>query len=276
MILNLFKRYKHNKKQPEELKKLKSSIDKNTKTKLIDKLIELETIDKIILKLHTIYKKILDKLFIKYDLKNETKQGKLFTILIGILIFLLLITLTILFVIMLNSLLGINLIYSIIKYSIFLIKCSYKILKNKGKIIKKYLANLFPNSKMLKNKEKNDINDLPIFYNYILKEIQTLILELENLDSDILIIKDLAIQLKDIVNMMNLEKEENVCDNLSLEYKLELLKRINNVKSKIEEIEQKKELEEKFDNIKLETLEEIDMMVRDKVDNKVYILKKKS
>ena len=85
------------------------------KKKLFDKLQESDKIDKLILKVNNIYHNISDKLLIKYDLKNELKQGKLFTILIAILAFIFLIIITAFFVIMLNSLLGLNFIFSIIR-----------------------------------------------------------------------------------------------------------------------------------------------------------------
>ena len=71
MNFSLFKKYQNNK------------VDKEKK-KFLDKLLESESLDKLIIKIQDIYHKIFEKLFIKYDLKNELKQGKIFTILIAI------------------------------------------------------------------------------------------------------------------------------------------------------------------------------------------------
>ena len=133
------------------------------KKKLFDKLQESDKIDKLILKVNNIYHNISDKLLIKYDLKNELKQGKLFTILIAILAFIFLIIITAFFVIMLNSLLGLNFIFSIIKYTLFVLKWSYTILKNKGNVINKYLVLLIPNNNKAKTKQKIPSKSIFIF-----------------------------------------------------------------------------------------------------------------
>ena len=175
------------------------------KKKLFDKLQESDKIDKLILKVNNIYHYISDKLLIKYDLKNELKQGKLFTILIAILAFIFLIIITAFFVIMLHSLLGLNFIFSIIKYTLFVLKWSYTILKNKGNVIKKYLANLFPNSKLLNvSKEEVILND---YKNIILEEIDELIEKVSNMDIDLTTKKEILIKIKEKVNGLKIEEE---------------------------------------------------------------------
>ena len=174
------------------------------KKKLFDKLQESDKIDKIIIKVNKIYHDISDKLLIKYDLKNELKQGKLFTILIAILAFIFLIIITVFFVIMLNSLLGLNFIFSILKYTLFVLKWSYTILKNKGNVIKKYLANLFPNSKLLNNIKEDEL--LIDYENLILEEIDDLIEKVSNLDIGLKTKKEILIKIKEKVNSLKLEE----------------------------------------------------------------------
>ena len=174
------------------------------KKKLFDKLQESDKIDKLILKVNNIYHNISDKLLIKYDLKNELKQGKLFTILIAILAFIFLIIITAFFVIMLNSLLGLNFIFSIIKYTLFVLKWSYTILKNKGNVIKKYLANLFPNSKLLNTTKEDKL--LIDYENLILEEVDELIEKVSNMNIDLKTKKEILIKIKEKVNSLKLEE----------------------------------------------------------------------
>ena len=94
-MFDFFNNYQKRKKESNELKELRASIDVNEKNKMIDKLLESDRIDKIILKFQGIYHKISERLFIKFDLKNELKQGKIFTILITLLIFIYLIIITV-------------------------------------------------------------------------------------------------------------------------------------------------------------------------------------
>ncbi|MBQ8472877.1 MAG: hypothetical protein IJ501_05185 [Bacilli bacterium] len=174
------------------------------KKKLFDKLQESDKIDKLILKVNNIYHNISDKLLIKYDLKNELKQGKLFTILIAILAFIFLIIITAFFVIMLNSLLGLNFIFSIIKYTLFILKWSYTILKNKGNVIKKYLANLFPNSKLLNTTKEDEL--LIDYQNLILEEVDDLIEKVSNMNIDLKTKKEILIKIKEKINSLKLEE----------------------------------------------------------------------
>jgi len=257
------------KNEPNELKELKESINKNKKNKLS----RTDEFDKIFLKLQSLYTKISEKLFVKYDLKNELKQGKIFTIIIAILIFIYLIIITVFFLVMLNSLLGLNFIFSILKYSIFFLKWGYKILKNKGNVILKYLTNLFPNSKVLNNKKEIKLDNLPVFESNILEEVKGLIIKLESLNIDISFQKELVIKLKDIVNNLNLHNETFSNEIKSLSYKNEIIKQLIDVKNAVLDIELKQEMENRFMEVKMDVIEELDKVIEDKVYTKVKSLK---
>ena len=111
--------------------------------KFIDKILESKRIETLIKKIHQQYEELQNKIIQKYHLKDELKQGKIFMI---ILIILCCVPLSIIGYLFISSLLGINLIFSIFKNSILLvrsiyiyIKWLYTIIKNKGKVIKKYV-----------------------------------------------------------------------------------------------------------------------------------------
>lgn len=262
-------KFKKLKDEPAELKLLKQSINNNDNNRLIDKILKSEEIDKIIIKLQNIYNKVSEKLFVKYDLKNELKQGKLFTIIIALLIFIYLIVITIFFTIMLNSLLGLNFIFSVLRYSIFFIKWGYTILKNKGFVIKKYLANLFPDSKLLNEKKEINIDGLPVFESEVLKEINNLTLKLDNLDIDNFKLKELAIRLKNILNMLNLNDNEYLQEFKSLEYKSVVIKQLMDIKNEIKEIEIQEVKEKRFLEVKMEIEDEINSRLNEKVYKKI-------
>lgn len=210
MNLNLFKKYQN--KQETKIK-----------NKLIDKLLESKEIDKLIEKIQNLYQRISEQLFIKYDLKNELKQGKIFTILIAILIFLFLIVLTVFFIIMLNSLLGLNLIFSMLKYSIFIIKWVYTIIKNKGKVIQKYLGNLFPNSKILKE-ESIQITNLLVTEKNIIKEIEELIRRIENIDDNYSNSKkEFIFEIQGVTGFLKVQNKDLKKELDSLEYKMKII-----------------------------------------------------
>lgn len=274
MKRSFFKKYKDLKDESTELKELKKELEPYIKKTLIDKLTESEVIDKLIYCFHDHYKKITDKLFIKYDLKNELKQGKIFTILVAILIFLFLILITIFFFIMLNSLLGINLIFQMFKYSIFILKWGYTLLKSKGNVIIKYLSNLFPNNRLLKEKSKMKIEGLPIFETYVLKEIDSLINSLKYLDSSNLSIKkEIILELKNIIQKLELDNEEILISIKQLEYKNKVIKDITAIKYKINQAIKKQEQTKKFTEIKLNYSEELE--VEEEKTKKIYTKKYK-
>ena len=56
----------------------------------------------------------------------------------------------------------------------FFIKWGYTIIKNKGSVIQKYLANLFPNNKNLQPKEDKSLS-LPPFETIIIMEIENIL-----------------------------------------------------------------------------------------------------
>ena len=59
--------------------------------KLIDKILSSNKVEKIIEKLYNKYTKIIKKLLTRYNLKNDLKQGKIYTIIVLIIILLLVI-----------------------------------------------------------------------------------------------------------------------------------------------------------------------------------------
>ncbi len=123
--------------------------------KFIDKILESKRIETLIKKIHQQYEELQNKIIQKYHLKDELKQGKIFMI---ILIILCCVPLSIIGYLFISSLLGINLIFSIFKNSILLvrsiyiyIKWLYTIIKNKGKVIKKYVKTSLSKTDLEKN-----------------------------------------------------------------------------------------------------------------------------
>lgn len=105
------------------------------------------TIDKIQL----MYKKLYDEIYNRFNLKDDINQGKIFTI---ILVFLLILVGIITIFLIFNSLIGINLIFSLFKYTFIFLKEVYKIIKTKGSLILKYLHTKFDYS--YENKQELD------------------------------------------------------------------------------------------------------------------------
>ena len=223
------------KNESEEIQELRKKINLDSNTSFIDKLLQSKEIDKLINKIQDFYHNIAEKLFIKYDLKNELKQGKLFTIIMASLIFIYLVITTIFFVIMLNSLIGLNLIFSLVKYSLFFIKWGYTIIKNKGNVIQKYLANLFPNNKSLQPKEKV-IEELPPFEASIILEIENILTKLANIDLDKGSEKEIILDLKSIVQDLKLEDQTFINEIKNLSFKQNICNRLNLINLKIDNI----------------------------------------
>ena len=275
-MFDFFYNYQKRKKESNELKELRASIDVNEKNKMIDKLLESDRIDKIILKFQGIYHKISERLFIKFDLKNELKQGKIFTILITLLIFIYLIIITVFFGIMLNSLIGLNLIFSLLKYSLFSIKLCYTILKKKGGLISKYLANLFPNSKVLKEEKVTKIDGLPIFETNILKEIDDLVNKISDMEMELDLEKEIVLKLKEIVNSLNLHDESFKNQIKSLEYKKDIITRLESIKSILDSYSKKEIEKNNLLEIQTEMLEKLDLEIDRKTNEQNVKIKKLS
>lgn len=275
-MFDFFHNYQIRKKESNELKELRASIDVNEKSKMIDKLLESDRIDKIILKFQGIYHKISERLFIKFDLKNELKQGKIFTILITLLIFIYLIIITVFFGIMLNSLIGLNLIFSLLKYSLFSIKWGYTILKKKGGLISKYLANLFPNSKVLKEEKVTKIDGLPIFETNILKEIDDLVNKISDMEMELDLEKEIVLKLKEIVNSLNLHDESFKNQIKSLEYKKDIITRLESIKSILDSYSKKEIEKNNLLEIQTEMLEKLDLEIDRKTNEQNVKIKKLS
>ena len=168
----------------EELKEIKDNIEK-IKHPRLSKIFESPKIDLIISKVQNLYHKISNKLIVKYNLEDELKQGKIFTILVALITFVLLIVLTVFFAVTLNSIIGIGLVFSFLRQIVFCLNLGYTIIKNKGKIIKKYLSNLFPNSNILK--EEKVRKNIPLYEEQILYQIEDFLelLNKSNLDLEL-------------------------------------------------------------------------------------------
>ena len=264
------------KNESEEIQELRKEINLDSNKSLIDKLLQSKEIDKLINKIQDIYHSIAEKLFIKYDLKNELKQGKLFTIIIASLIFIYLVIITIFFVIMLNSLIGINLIFSLVKYSLFFIKWGYTIIKNKGSVIQKYLANLFPNNKSLQPKEKV-IEELPPFEASIILEIENILTKLDNIDLDKGSEKEIILDLKSIVQDLKLEDQTFINEIKNLSFKQDICNRLNLINLKIDNISGKLLQEQRFMEVKnnvLDKLEREKLRIDNECNSKVKKLSK--
>ena len=224
--------------EDKELLELENIIQENKKQTLLDKIFESKKIDTFIRKIQNIYNKIYQELFIKLDLKNDLKQGKLFTILVAIIS---LITLTVILFFLMNSLLGLNLIFTLFKYSLFSLNWLYKIIKNKGILIKKYLSNLFPQSELLKSHEENKFQTNSNFTNLIFNEVNILVKRINKMNLDLEEEKELVMKLKEIVLM--LQNEDG-----TFEQEIKLLNTKQEIAMRLSEVEyflNNKELEDK-------------------------------
>ena len=250
--------------EDKELLELEDIIKENKKHTLLDKIFESKRIDAIIRKIQNIYNKIYQELFIKLDLKNDLKQGKLFTILVAVIS---LITFTIILFFLMNSLLGLNLIFTLFKYFIFSLNWLYKIIKSKGILIKKYLSKLFPQSELLKSegtKFKTESN----FSNIVLNDVNNLVKRINKFHLSLEEEKELAIKLKEIVLMVQKEPE-TIEDELKLmKVKQEIAGRISEVEWILEEKE--KTREDEFQMEKDNLLTNLDNLIE---PSKKYILK---
>lgn len=249
-----------------EIKDLKHEITSIKHPKL-NKLLQSEKLDLIITKVQEIYQNISNKLILKYNLEDELKQGKIFTILIAMIAFILLIIVTVFSVVTLNSIIGIGLIFSFFRQIVFCIKWGYTIIKNKGKIIKKYLSNLFPNSKILQ--EEKARKNIPLYEEQILYQIEDFIDELNKNSINLEIEKEITIELKKIVEELNLASFSFEEDYKSLEYKRNIQNRLTNLYNLYQDNINKKERQEEFLELRNDVLEQID-----EVNNKVYVKRK--
>ena len=233
----------------------------------ISKILQSDKIDLVITKVQNLYHKIANKLVIKYNLEDEIKQGKIFTILIALLVFILLIVLTVFFTLTLNSIIGIGLIFSVFRQIVFCLKWGYTIINNKGKTIKKYLFNLFPNSKILK--EEKVRKKIPIYEESILYQIEDLIdlLNKENIDLEVQ--KEIAVKLKSVVNMLNLNELDFKDEIYKLEHKKEMASILADAYKLYQDNYLKNQRQEEFLILKNDVLEQID-----EVENKIYVKKK--
>ena len=249
-----------------DLRKLKQEINIKKNRKL-SKVLESDKIDSIIEKTQNLYHKITNKLIVKYNLEDELKQGKIFTILIALITFIMLIILSTFFAITLNSIIGIGLIFSFIRQIVFCLNLGYTIIKNKGSIIKRYLSNLFPNSRVLK--EEKDRRNIPLYEEAILYQIEDFIEELNKSNIDLEIEKDITLRLKSIVESLNIKSLDFKDEIKSLEEKQRIQKELTEIYFLFQNSIIKKERKEDFLDLKNDVLEQIN-----EVDSKVYVKKR--
>lgn len=205
--------------------------------KLIDKILSSNRVEKIIEKLYNKYTKIIKKLLTRYNLKNDLKQGKIYTIIVLIIILLLVIVLFTFFSIALNSLIGLNFILTIFKSILFLLKCSYLILKNKKDLIIKYINNLLSKEKV-KIKELK-LDNIPTFEYSILVDIENTILKINTLNIESKQKEELLNELKNITLLLKINDNTFQDEITNLKYKQDICKQLANVLYKIKEIENK-------------------------------------
>lgn len=249
-----------------ELKDIKDNIEK-IKHPRLSKIFESPKIDLIITNIQNLYHKISNKLIVKYNLEDELKQGKIFTILVALITFVLLIVLTVFFAVTLNSIIGIGLVFSFLRQIVFCLNLGYTIIKNKGKIIKKYLSNLFPNSNILK--EEKVRKNIPLYEEQILYQIEDFLELLNKSNLDLELQKEITIKLKNVVNMLDLNNLEFKEEIHSLEYKKEVASILNDINFLYQENINKNLQEENFQELKNDVLEQIN-----DVENKVYVKKR--
>ena len=244
--------------EDKDLLELEDIIQENKKHTLLDKVFESKKIDVIIKKVQNIYNKIYQELFIKLDLKNDLKQGKLFTILVAIIS---LITLTIILFFLMNSLLGLNLIFTLFKYSLFSLNWLYKIIKSKGILIKKYLSNLFPQSELLKSQEENKFQTNSNFTNLIFNEVNNLVKRINHMNLDLEEEKELVMKLKEIVLMLQTEDGTFEQEIKFLDTKQEIAKRLNEVEYFLNNKEMEDKNQDEFLVQKETIIEDLDNLV---------------
>ena len=246
-----------------DLKEIKDEISK-VKHPRISKILESDKIDKIISKIQNLYRRITDKLIVKYNLEDELKQGKIFTILFALLTFIFLVVITVFFTVTLHSIIGIGLLFSVFRQIVFCIKWGYTILKNKGKTIKKYLADLFPNSKILQ--EEHIRKKIPLYEENILYQIEDFIEELDKANLDMEIEKEITIKLKEVINMLDLNNLSFQDEIKSLEYKNEVSEKLAEINKIYQDQINLKRRQDEFINLKNDLIEQING-----VENKVYV-----
>ena len=251
-----------------ELREIKDDLLK-IKHPRLNKIFESDKIDFIITKMQNLYHRISDKLIVKYNLEDELKQGKIFTILIAIIMFILLIVLTVFFAVTLNSILGIGLLFSFFRQIIFCLKWGYTIIKNKGKIIKKYLSNLFPNSKVLK--EKKVRKNIPLYEENILYQIEDFIEILDKSNIDLEVEKEIILELKTIINMLNLNELTFKNEINSLDLKKDIARRLADINILYQNSVNKNECQTNFLILKNDVIDQIN-----ELENKVYVKKKRT
>ena len=237
-----------------EEKEVKDLLKKNKKTKLIDKILESNKIEIIINRIRDFSNSIKNLIVEKLHLNNEEKEGKFFIILFAIILF---IMLSIITIILLTPLVGIHLIFLLVKYSIFLL---YKIIKNKGYEIKKYLSHKFPKANLLK--EKKEFNTNYSFSNIIFKEVEDLIVKMDKLNLTNEEKGKIALRLKEIVLLIKKEDGTIKQELYNLEKKQKVVAILTEIDSLLDEY--KKIEQDEFYSYRNDLLESLDSYLDDK------------
>ena len=152
------------------------------------------------------------------------------------------------------------------------------IIKSKGNLILKYLSNLFPNSKILSEeviKKNNDDIILPVFEKCILKDVNELLLKLDNSNLKVEDKRNLAIKLKEIVLMLHLEDLSFESEIQNLEYKKEVSGKIKEVELILERLILENRKEELFSNLTNSTTLKIDNYLETSNQEKVKVKSKR-
>ena len=236
-----------------EEREIKDLLKETKKPKLIDKILESNKTEIIINRIRDLSSSIKNLIVKKLNLNTE-KEGKLFIILFAIILF---VMISIITLILLTPLVGIHIIFSIVKYSVVIL---YKIIKNKGFEIKKYLKHKFPNSNVFKETRKYKTNNN--FSNIIFKEVEKLIQKMDKLNLSSQEKAQISIRLKEIILLV---KEEDGTIEQEL-YTLNIKRQIASMLSDIEYLLQEYQVRNnnEFYNTKNQLLETLDEVIETK------------
>ncbi len=214
----------------------------------------------IIEKMQDMYKKLYDGIYERFDLKNDINQGKIFTI---ILVFLFILVGIITIFILFNSLIGINLIYSLFKYTFIFVKEFYKIIKTKGKLILKYLhAKFDTNYQKEKEMEPKSIelqdntlnNSVSLYNEYVLDFIDYLTKSIDYLDVSNIDKLEVIKKMQEVTLDLSFKERENTTKKLEdiMDYllkNLDLEDKKNREASLLLDLDSETELKEKINSL---------------------------
>ncbi len=243
-------------KENEELKEIKGILKSEKKPKLIDKILESNKLEKVILKILDLSSSIKQTIVTKLKLDNEEKEGKLFIILFALII---LIMLSVIRLLLLTPLFGINLIFNLVKYSLFFVVWLHRIIKNKGHEIKIYLRHKFPNVTMFEEKDEFHTNNN--FSSIIFKEIERLIQKMESIKLTKEETAKIALRLKEIVLLVRKEDGTLEQELYTLNIKQTIASSLSDIDYLLEEC--KKREKDNFYNSRNNLLENLDNVIEE-------------